>query len=159
METFWCPQYQKPILLLQNYLPMSKVIFKVGYNTPAQVDDWLVSYFCYWLPLISGMCSQGRGDRLLLLHTAITTWDSLGKIFTYPLDNTLCPKPSLIYCVRPPLTGHCTSHLHGYLCRGGFWTSQWGFCSFSAFVKGRDEVGELTLYLRPRELFFPQSIP
>lgn len=73
MERFWCPQFQKPILLLQNYLPMSKVIFKVGYNTPAQVDDWLVPYFCYWLPLTSGMCSQGRGDRLLLLHTAIAT--------------------------------------------------------------------------------------
>ncbi|XFF90951.1 hypothetical protein AB1E18_017170 [Capra hircus] len=28
MEKFWCPQFQKPTLLLQNYLPMSKVIFK-----------------------------------------------------------------------------------------------------------------------------------
>lgn len=73
MKRFWFPQYQKPILLLQNYLPMSKIIVKVGDNTPAQVDDWLVSYFYYWLPLISGMCSQGRGDGLLLLHTAITT--------------------------------------------------------------------------------------
>lgn len=51
----------------------NNLISNVGYNTLAQDDDCVVSCFCCWLPLISGLYSQGLGDGLLLLHSAIPT--------------------------------------------------------------------------------------
>lgn len=153
MKRFWFPQYQKPILLLQNYLPMSKIIFKVGCNTPVQVDDWLVSYFYYWLPLISGMCSQGR-EMDFSCSTLPSRPEILwARLSPTPLIIPSCPKPSLIYCVRPPLTDTALPTSTAAFVKEDFGLLR-RFCSFSAFVKGRGEVGELTLCLRPWKLFF-----
>lgn len=100
----------------------------------------------------------GWGDGLLLLHTAINTWNSLGKTFTYPVDNTLLPQTLPNLLCQAPSNWHFSSHLHGRLCRGGFWTSQ--DVSVLSLPLLREGVRWESLpCVYDLESFFSQSIP